>query len=470
MAGARLLVVVEGQTEETFVNEVLAPHLLDAAFSSVSARILGNARLRTRRGGIRPWSGAKTELIRHLKGDRSVIVTTMVDYYRLPATGKGAWPGAPDRFEAAMDEEIQKAMGARFRHHRFVPFVVMHEFEGLLFSDCQAFARGAGLASAGSALQKIRDAFPTPEDINGSPQTHPSARVAGVVPGYQKEFHGNLAALEITIERIGTDGDVERAIALYRELDGQVDALGVGGIDLGMTFAGRYYPLHAAQRLVTDVRQTPFVDGSGLKQTLERGLAQFIEREIGAEVRPKRVLITCGVDRYGTTLSFHEAGYQALYGDLGFALGLPIPIRSLRGLHLVGRLLLPLVGRMSIDALYPTGEKQEQIVPRFGRWYAWATVLCGDCLYIKRHMPERLEGKVVATNTTTLADVAAFRERGVRYLVTSTPLLEGRSFGTNAMEAALVAAAGKGRVLTLDELQEMLRVLDIHPTLQRLNP
>jgi hypothetical protein len=274
---------------------------------------------------------------------------------------------------------------------------------------------------------------------------------------------------EIELERIGTDGDVARAIALFNELDGQVDALGVGGIDLGMTVAGRYYPLYDAQKLVAGVRHTPVVDGGGLKHTLERRLAQFVEAEIGAEVFPKRVLIPTGVDRYGSALSFAEAGYELLFGDLGFALGLAIPIRSLRALHLLARILLPIVGRLPLDQLYPTGEKQEVIVPRFRAWYEWATVIAGDCLYIKRHMPERLDGKVIVTNTTTPADVEAFRQRGVRYLVTATPRLEGRSFGTNVMEAALVALAGKKRPLTEAELEEMLERLGLRPTLQRLD-
>ena len=284
-----------------------------------------------------------------------------------------------------------------------------------------------------------------------------------------KKVSITLLGEEITIERIGTDGDVEKAIQLYNEMDGHVDTFGVGGIDLGLTVAGRYYPLYDAQQLVAGVRQTPVVDGGGLKITLERGIAQFIEQEIGDEVQPKRVLITSGVDRYGSVLSFDEAGYDMIIGDLGFALGIPIPIRSLRGLHVVARIVAPLAGRLPLEFLYPTGEKQEQIVPKFGTWYDWATVVSGDCLYIKHHMPDRLDGKVIATNTTTLADVEAFRQRGVRYLVTSTPRLEGRSFGTNMMEAALVAIAGKGRPLTTDELDEMLKRLGLKPTLQRLN-
>jgi len=278
-----------------------------------------------------------------------------------------------------------------------------------------------------------------------------------------------LLGEEISLERIGTDGDVDEAIHLFNELDGEVDALGVGGIDLGMTIAGRYYPLHDAQKLVAGVHHTPVVDGGGLKQTLERGIAQFIEREIGDEVQPKRVLITAGVDRYGSAVSFHEAGYEIIFGDLGFALGIPIPIHSLRGLRILARVLMPVAGRLPMEFLYPTGEKQEEIVPKFGKWYTWATVISGDCLYIKRHSPSRLDGKVIATNTTTPADVEAFRQRGVRYLVTATPRLEGRTFGTNVMEAALVAVAGKGRTLTTDELQEMLERLDFKPTLQRLN-
>jgi hypothetical protein len=284
-----------------------------------------------------------------------------------------------------------------------------------------------------------------------------------------KKVSITLLGEEITIERIGTDGDVEKAIQLYNEMDGNVDAFGVGGIDLGLTVAGRYYPLYDAQQLVAGVRQTPVVDGGGLKMTLERGIAQFIEQEIGAEVQPKRVLITAGVDRYGSAVSFDEAGYDLIFGDLGFALGIPIPIRSLRGLHIVARIVAPLAGRLPLEFLYPTGEKQEQIVPKYGTWYAWATVVSGDCLYIKRHMPDRLDGKVIVTNTTTPADVEAFRERGVRYLVTSTPRLEGRSFGTNMMEAALVAIAGKGRPLTTGELDDMLKRLGLKPTIQQLN-
>jgi hypothetical protein len=84
-------------------------------------------------------------------------------------------------------------------------------------------------------------------------------------------------------------------------------------------------------------------------------------------------------------------------------------------------------------------------------------------------MPDDLTGKVIVTNTTTVEDTEIFRKAGVKYLVTTTPVLEGRSFGTNMMEAALVAVAGKGRPLTWPELTEMLDKLGFEPQLQELN-
>ena len=94
----------------------------------------------------------------------------------------------------------------------------------------------------------------------------------------------------------------------------------------------------------------------------------------------------------------------------------------------------------------------------------------GDFLYIRRHLPQDLSGKIIITNTTTAADVTLLQSRGLSYLVTSTPSVEGRSFGTNLLEAALIAYAGQGRVLTDDELTRLIKKLDLQPTVQALTP
>lgn len=278
-----------------------------------------------------------------------------------------------------------------------------------------------------------------------------------------------LLGERVRIERIGTDGDMKKAAALFAEMDGQVDAFGVGGADLGLLVDGKWYRLYSVEFLIEGVHKTPVVDGAGLKNTLEGRLAQFIDERIPRAVTDRRVLLTSGADRWGMSASFLKAGYECVFGDLMFALGIPIPIRSPRAVKVLTAIVMPVVGRLPFAWVYPIGEKQEKRIPKWGSYYAWAGVIAGDAHYVKRHMPDRLDGKIIATNTTTEDDVELFRNAGVSYLVTSTPRLEGRSFGTNMMEAALVAIAGKGRPLTHDELQGMLSRIGMEPQLQKLN-
>lgn len=278
-----------------------------------------------------------------------------------------------------------------------------------------------------------------------------------------------LLGQPIVLERIGVDGDVAAARRMFLDLDGKVDAFGVGGADLGITLAGRTYPIHSLSHLVADL-QTPAVDGGVLRRVVERGLVPRLAGVLPTAEAQKRVFICVSVARWDLAQSFTQAGYQTLFGDLGFGLGLPIPIRSLNAARRVARVALPIMCRLPFEWLYPTGDKQEHSVPRFHSWYDWAMVIADDFHYIKQHMPEKLPGKIVVTNTTTRADIEDLRRRGVAWLCTSTPRLEGRSFGTNVIEAALVALAGKGRALTADEVGAMVSEKDLAPDVLQLNP
>lgn len=280
-----------------------------------------------------------------------------------------------------------------------------------------------------------------------------------------------LLGEKVCIERRGTDGDMEKAARLYQELDGKVDAFGVGGADLGTMVDDRWYPLYSVNKMVRFIRQTPVVDGTGLKNTLENRIPRVIEEKAGEYVQQlgRKVFITLGVDRWGMTRSFLDAGYDCIFGDLMFGLGLPFPVRGEKNIKRLAAWLMPIVGRLPFEWVYPTGENQEKRIPKWQKYYEWGTVIAGDCHYVKRHMPERLDGKIIATNTTTAADVELFRAAGVKYLVTSTPVLDGRSFGTNMMEAALIAISGKGRKLSYAELNQMLDQLGFEPQLQELN-
>lgn len=210
---SRLLIHVEGETEEAFVNEVLASHLYGCGYTNVSARLVGNARQRDRRGGIRAWSAVRKDILNHLKADAECLSTTMVDFYALPQTGERAWPGRADAaqlpfqqkaisVESALLADICREMGGGFNQNRFVPYVMMHEFEGLLFSDTSRLGRGIGRPDLSPQFQAIRDQFATPEEINDSPHTAPSKRIINLVPGYEKPLMGTLAVLEIGLDAI----------------------------------------------------------------------------------------------------------------------------------------------------------------------------------------------------------------------------------------------------------------------------
>jgi len=283
-----------------------------------------------------------------------------------------------------------------------------------------------------------------------------------------KKVVTTLLGEEVSIERVGTDGDKEKAYQLFCELDGKVDALGVGGIDLYVHAIKRDYPLHAGLKLVKDVKHTPVVDGGGLKATLETRVMQDVERQLGDVIQPKSALLVAGLTRGGMSNSFITAGYKIVFADLMFGLGIPIPINTVPTANFAAAVLLPIVGRLPIEMLYPTGEKQHQVIPKYERYYQASKVIAGDWLYIRQHAPDDLEGKVIVTNTTTEADVDFLKDRGVHYLVTTTPVLDGRSFGTNMFEAALVAAAGKNRPLNQMELDQIIQELNLTAQIQDL--
>jgi hypothetical protein len=264
---------------------------------------------------------------------------------------------------------------------------------------------------------------------------------------------------------------MEAAAMKFKELDGTVDAFGVGGADLGAIVDGKWYTLHSVTPMVRFVKKTPLVDGGGLKNTLENKAPAFLDKKIGDYINSqgRKVLVALGTDRWGLSQAFADAGYEIVFGDMMFGLDIPIALHKISHLKTMAAIMMPIASRLPFEWIYPTGEKQEKRTPKWGKYYAWATVIAGDCHYIKRFMPDDMQGKVIVTNTTTPQDVEDFRKSGVKYLVTTTPVLEGRSFGTNMMEAALVAVSGKNRPLTWDELSEMLDKLGFEPQLQELN-
>ncbi|MBC8336508.1 MAG: quinate 5-dehydrogenase [Anaerolineales bacterium] len=272
----------------------------------------------------------------------------------------------------------------------------------------------------------------------------------------------------VVIERIGLDGDVARAKEMYEELDGKVDAFGMGGLDLYLRLEGKEYPLRAALKLIENVKQTPVVDGRGLKHTLERRIFELAAPALGGMPKFHQAFIPLAIDRIGLATAISEITEQVIFGDLMVALGLPLPVYGLKNFKRVAKIMLPFVSYFPMSLLFYGSDGAEQ-EPKYEKYWEACDLIAGDFLFMRKYMPQNISGKTIITNTTTDENVALCKERGVQKVITSTPRYDGRSFGTNMMEAALTAYAGLGRQLTDAELNALIDELDIRPQVQILN-
>ncbi len=293
-------------------------------------------------------------------------------------------------------------------------------------------------------------------------------RVVSVSLGSSTRDHRvevDMLGERLDISRVGVDGSLDRALERLRALDGHVDAIGLGGIDVYLYAGTKRYALRDGLRLLDAVKRTPVVDGSGLKNTLERQAIDYLRDELGIELRGKRVLMVSALDRFGMAQALVAAGADVLFGDFIFALDLDKPVRNLSEFEALAEKYLPDACKLPFQFFYPTGKKQERPPqPKYPQYYDEAEIIAGDFHFMRQFMPARLDGKLVLTNTVTSRDVEDLRARGVAQLVTTTPEFAGRSFGTNVVEAILVALGGA------DDYERLLRELAIRPRLVDFAP
>jgi hypothetical protein len=261
-----------------------------------------------------------------------------------------------------------------------------------------------------------------------------------------RDHHAQIDLLgeQFDISRIGMDGSLDRALAKLKEIDGTVDAIGLGGIDVYLYAGKDRYALRDGLRLLDAVKITPVVDGSGLKNTLERQAVGFLQTELGMNFKGKKVLMVSALDRFGMAQALVAAGADVIFGDFIFALDLDKPVHGLDEFEEMARKYLPDACKLPFQFFYPTGKKQDRPPqPKYPEYYEDAEIIAGDFHFMRQFMPDQLDNKMVLTNTLTARDIDELRARGVTTIISTTPDFEGRSFGTNVVEAALIAIVGK---------------------------
>lgn len=296
--------------------------------------------------------------------------------------------------------------------------------------------------------------------------------VVGISLGSEARNHSvtvNLMGTECKVERVATNGDLNAMIDYIKENDGKVDAFGLGGMDLYLNAVDRRYEIRDAQKVVRAAKKTPIVDGSGLKNTLERRVIRHIAENTDILSNNPKVLLMSAMDRIGMAQAFEEAGCKMIYGDFPFALKIPVPMYTLGQVALAARLLVPIIRLLPFSMIYPTGKKQDINEPRFVKFFEKADVIAGDFHFIKRNMPLEMPGRTLITNTVTRDDLTFLKERKIKTLVTTTPELDGRSFGTNVIEALLVCISGSKEELSPEEYNRLLGNLNFEPRIVELN-
>ncbi len=285
-----------------------------------------------------------------------------------------------------------------------------------------------------------------------------------------KTHRTEILGYTFLIDRRGTNGDKAKFRSILQELDGDVDAIGIGGADIWIATSRRRYAFQDIQQLVAVVKRTPVVDGSGLKHTLERSTIERLQESGTIDFAHERVLLVSAVDRFGMAQALDRACPDVIYGDLLFGLGLPIPVRSYAMVERLASVIAPIVTRLPIHWFYPTGERQEIRKPIHGKFFADRTLICGDWHYIRRYAPDDLTGKTIITQTVRQADIEWLTSAGLYRLITTTPEMGGETFATNVMEGVIITLAQKmPDEMTESDYLSILDRLEWQPSVRILN-
>ncbi len=201
----RVNLIVEGHSEETFVRDMLAPSLAPHGVY-LTARRIETSRTATQasRGGMTTYAKARRDLVSWLRQDTSARLTTLFDFYRLPADFPGMESISPRMTPYQKVAHLETALAQDINAPHFIPYIQLHEFEGLLFSDVETIdmVLKPYHSTQLSRLQEIRAGFETPELINDGETTAPSKRLLALYPRYNKRLFGPRIAERIGLNRL----------------------------------------------------------------------------------------------------------------------------------------------------------------------------------------------------------------------------------------------------------------------------
>ncbi|NPV69048.1 MAG: quinate 5-dehydrogenase [Firmicutes bacterium] len=256
----------------------------------------------------------------------------------------------------------------------------------------------------------------------------------------------SAAGERVLVERRGTGGDIRRAQDIIRRYDGRVDAFGLGGVNLYYRAGASRYRIREGWVLREYARSSPVADGAFVKEYIEPSIVDELQR-CGVRFHGRKALVASALDRWDLAAALERAGCEVGVCDAALALRLPFVFNGLRRFAVAARVTMPVLRHVPLRYLYPSriqpGRRVETAGLRRGPDFSGADVLAGDSYMLWRAMPLDLRGKTVVLSTATQAEIDEALARGAAFVATTSPGIDGRSYGANVLEALISALDGR---------------------------
>lgn len=285
------------------------------------------------------------------------------------------------------------------------------------------------------------------------------------------EFSTHIFGKKVHVRRIGTDGNVQRARELVTEFDGQVDAIGLGGVSLLFRIGNKTFVHKQIKTVVKAARTTPVVDGIHIKNTLERWSISQLAQQEKSLFKHKRVFFLSGIEHFGIAQVLNGFTSQISFGDPIFHLNLPFVLKSFDQLERYAKLVMPILCRLPALRLSQTSQRRIHSKPRITKYFNQANVIVAESDFIRKYAINDLKGKTMITNPSSSSDVNELRSSGAESLITLTPQLsKGLPFVTaDVIEAIFVSFLDSHHKTTDDDYLDLASQCKLKPRFIVLN-
>lgn len=286
------------------------------------------------------------------------------------------------------------------------------------------------------------------------------------------EFTTQIFDERVHVRRFGTDGDASRASELIKKFDGQVDAMGLGSMNIYFRLGQRTYIHKQILQIANSAKATPVVDGIHLKNTFERWIISQIAEQQRGIFSHKKVLFVSGIDRIGIAQVLSRFTREIVFGDPIFQLNFPYALSSFKQLERYAKLILPYICRRPYGQIFPLNQTKTRHATRREKYFEQANIIVGESCQILRFAPQNLKNKLVIAEDVLSSHLVDFKKRGVESLISLVPPLKDMSLfvGIDVLEAIFTSFIGRPTAEISDtDFLNLINRCDLKPQINVLN-